>query len=86
MEIDKNWLLPKLERGVCEATGISFEFARSGRGRVHPLAPSIDRRSNRLGYTKRNCRVVAWAFNKAKGEWGEGVFSALARAYLNNGG
>lgn len=52
----------RLEKGICERTGIRFEFITS-----HSLfAPSIDRIKNNLGYTKDNVQIVCCAYNMGK--------------------
>lgn len=63
------WVARKLRRGVCEATGIAFDFAAGfGKGhRFNSFAPSLDRKVSARGYTKRNVKVVCWIYNRAKG-------------------
>lgn len=85
-ELDLDWVAGKIAAGRCEATGIPFVLEHTGRGRPHPFTPSLDQHRAGRGYTKRNTRVVVWAYNRAKSDWGEGVFATLARAYTNHNG
>lgn len=62
-DLTEQWALVKLKRGVCEVTGLPFSYGQSGRC---PWSPSLDRRNNRLGYTKRNTQLVVWSYNAAK--------------------
>lgn len=70
-------ILSRIERGVCEASGLPLQFTAGD-----PLAPSLDRIVPHLGYTKSNVEVVCWAYNQAKNRYREGVFSAVANAYV----
>lgn len=72
-------VLPALLRGVCEATGLPFDF-RSGNRRM-PFVPSIDRIEPVLGYTRGNIQIVVWALNAARGPWGDAVFLQVTDAF-----
>jgi len=65
MNLTIDWLLPKLERGVCERTGLKFDFHSNSRGK-NRLAPSLDRIEPELGYVKGNVVLVIWQYNAAK--------------------
>lgn len=73
-----NDILWQIELGVCAVTGIPFHFA-ANEGR-HPFTPSIDRVDNDLGYVKGNVRVVVWALNAMRGDWGDAVLLQVADA------
>jgi hypothetical protein len=78
-----DWIANKIASGVCEITGIAFDYRRPTRGwRKNPFTPSVDRISSDLGYTKDNCRLVLTAVNIALGQWGDEVFAVIARAYV----
>ena len=82
-DIDEEWLKGKL-KGVCEATGLPFNFNDVKKGYTrNPNTPSIDRIDSSRGYTKDNCRVVIWMFNGAKLEYDDGCFYAMAKAFVN---
>lgn len=68
--------------GRCEVTGNRLHLGRLPRWHRRPLAPSIDRIDSASGYSRSNCRIVCVAVNAAFGEWGEDVFSSLARGYI----
>ena len=63
-DIDFSFIKEKLERGVCEATGIAFVLEAD-----HPYAPSIDRVDSALGYTASNTKVVVHMYNMCKNNW-----------------
>lgn len=66
--ITKEDILPALERGVCEVTGIPFDFSPHPTMNHNPLGPSIDRIDSDKGYTPDNIRIVLWFVNCALGE------------------
>lgn len=71
-------LLPALESGICEATGLRFILERrSGR---NPFSPSVDRIVLERGYVPGNIRVIVWALNAACGDWGEDILKQIVRA------
>jgi len=62
--LDLEWFKERIERGVCEATGLPFVDSDK------PMAPfthSVDRTDPGKGYTKDNCKMVIWIYNAAKG-------------------
>lgn len=66
--------------GVCALSGLPLEFDN----RRHPLTPSIDRIDPRLGYTKNNCRFIAWAVNAMKGSHSDEWVLKIAAAIVAN--
>lgn len=67
--VTREWIAERIERGVCEATGIKFDMNPRADG-VHqnPLAPSLDRMDPAGDYTPDNTQVVIFAYNTAKGQ------------------
>lgn len=62
------WLSERLERGVCEVTGLPFTFVSSKiKGGHRSFTPSLDRTDPSKGYTMDNTKVVCWIYNGAKG-------------------
>jgi hypothetical protein len=59
--LTKAWLLPRIAKLVCEATGVPLRIATGS-----PYTPSVDRKDNSKGYTPANCWVVSWEFNNLK--------------------
>ena len=68
--LDVDWLVDKLEKGVCELTGMSFNLDAPVNESRRVDAPSLDRIDKNKGYTPDNTRVVLWAVNNALGEYG----------------
>lgn len=81
-DLDREWLKPKLDAGVCELTGLPYRNVSSGGYRAHPYAPSLDRKIAGGPYTKDNVRLVLFAVNRAMSDWGEGVFKEIALAFV----
>lgn len=81
-DLSLDWLTPKLEAGICEATGRTLEISERAAG---PWAPSLDRRRAGEGYTKENTQVVIWAYNLAKGPWSDEEFAELSRLLAAGG-
>jgi hypothetical protein len=67
--LKKEDLIPALEKGVCELTGIPFCFQPAlNKKHMNLYAPSVDRIDNNKGYHRDNIRTVLWAVNRAVGE------------------
>jgi hypothetical protein len=69
-DIDSAWVMERLDRGVCEFSGVPFVYETR-----HPCMPSIDRIDPaQPGHMKDNCRVILWGLNGFKGAASEEVF------------
>ena len=69
-DIDHAWVMERLERGVCEISGVPFVYENR-----HPCLPSIDRIDRtQPGHMKANCRMILWGLNAFKGTASEEVF------------
>lgn len=75
-DLTLEWLLPRMEAGICEATGIPFDMEASRGWNT----PSLDQISAGAGYTKSNTRLVIFALNAACGTWGENRLLTIASA------
>ena len=73
-----DWVLNRVATGRCEATGI--KFGKTGT----PWVASLDRKDSNRGYTKDNCWVVCWAFNRAKGKHNNRHLIKLAKGIIKN--
>ena len=82
--LTNEWVRERLEKGVCEMSGIPFHSGPKERNTTSPYSPSIDRIDSSKGYTPENCRVVLWALNAAFGHWGEETFRKIATQWLSN--
>jgi hypothetical protein len=66
--ITQEWVLAKLEAGVCEVSGLPLHMpTRPGIGTRGVFTPSLDRTVPGGDYTPENVRVVCWGYNAAKG-------------------
>ena len=74
-------LQARIDRGVCELTGVAFDWAP---GRKFN-SPSFDRINPREGYTYDNVRVVLNLANAAMGDWGEVVLAQVMSVWLLSG-
>jgi hypothetical protein len=74
-------IVPLLERGVCEVTGLEF-YMGAGEG-SHPMSPSIDRINPNHGYIPSNIKLVVTIYNVAKNVWGDEVLLEFARHLVN---
>lgn len=79
--ITRDWVIERLDAGVCEATGLKFDYAKQG-GRSAPRAPSLDRIDSAGGYTPDNTRVVVFQYNAAKNAWPDGTLVEMCKALL----
>ena len=77
--LTRDWIVEKLEYGLCEATGLQFRFNNSKSSRTPgDYAPSIDRIDNSKGYTQNNCQVVIWAYNGVKNNFNKELIKLIA--------
>jgi predicted nucleic acid-binding Zn ribbon protein len=79
--ISVDWIENKLKIGICEKTGIPFDFIY-GKGRT-AFAPSLDKIVPSLGYTQENTQVVVWIYNTAKNIFTDGDVLYMAKCLLN---
>jgi hypothetical protein len=76
-------VIPALERGVCELTGLSFCLDKPNTGvSTHPHAPSIDRIDSNKDYTKDNIRIVLWAVNAATNQFTDKEMLPILKAMV----
>ena len=87
IDIDEQWIQDRLNKGICEVTGIKFEFMEYGKGKAgfnhHPWTPSVDKIDPNGGYRQSNCQLVVWAYNRAKGLWSEDIMLKLGKGIIN---
>jgi hypothetical protein len=81
--ISKSWFQNKIDNGICELTGLPFDFDFKISGvRCRPYLPSIDRIDCSKGYEENNCRVVLYCVNYSIGDYGltfmQPIFKKLA--------
>lgn len=83
------WILPKLEFGRCEETGIKLDMTTVGGldGKTfadHRAAfiPSLDLVDPDGGYTPANTKLVCWIYNRAKGPYTKKTLVKMAKGLL----
>jgi hypothetical protein len=83
-DLDRQFVREKLEGGVCELSGLRIERAAPGKRRTHPYAPSLDRIKPELGYIKSNVRLICFAVNRARSDWGDEVLLTIASGLVKH--
>ena len=65
----------------CAVSGARFDLSANVERLYsrNPMAPSLDRINNLLGYSPENVRIVSWRVNVAINEWGLESFVAMCR-------
>jgi hypothetical protein len=81
-DITDDWILKKIQRGHCEATGIEFDLSLGHHHR--PFAPSIDKIDPAKPYVESNCQIVCFIYNAAKGGGSHDDVVKLASAVCNS--
>jgi hypothetical protein len=81
-DLDREFIARKLSNGVCELSGLPIERVSPGEYRTHPFAPSLDRIIPANGYLKSNVRLVCFAVNRARSDWGDEVLLKIAAALV----
>lgn len=69
--ITQTWVQEKIDKGVCELTGIAFSLESEETTKNNPYSPSLDRiDSKNKNYTPDNVRVVLSFINVALSDLG----------------
>ena len=71
-----DWLIHKIDTGVCELTKLPFTLSKT-ESLHNPFGPSLDRIDNKKGYTEDNVRIVLWCVNRSLGEDGLKVMKPI---------
>ena len=68
--ITSDWIIERIEKGICEATGDKLTTQTK-----QPNTASLDRIDpNNPDYTPENSRIVTWQFNNMKGAYTDEEF------------
>ena len=78
-EISKARIWIALKIGVCERTGIPFDFTLPNDTNFNPFTPSIDKINSKKGYTNDNIQIVCTVYNLGKGEMSDEQFIEFCR-------
>lgn len=71
-DLDKEWFERRLGAGLCELSGLAFDFSAPVKGGPRIAGgPSVDRINAKKGYTKDNCRLILWWLNRALSNLGD---------------
>jgi hypothetical protein len=68
-----------LKRGVCQLSGLSFDFSK---GPPKPNSPSIDRIDTTKAHNWGNVQVICWALNCLFQQWGEEASIPIVQAWI----
>lgn len=82
-EITSNFIKEKIEKGICEKSGLKFDLSYV-ETRRNPFAPSVDRIDSNGGYTVENTQIVCSMYNAGKNEHDELDFIAMCLAVAEN--
>jgi len=80
--LTQEWIKAKLDVGICEVTGIPFEY-NVGQGighKTNSFSPSLDRISQKGDYTPENVRLTCWIYNRARGAFPDADFDRMLKA------
>lgn len=83
-DLDREFLREKLARGKCELSGLTLQRVAPGGYRTHPYAPSLDRIEPAAGYVKSNVRLVCFAVNRARSDFGDEVLLTVASGLVKH--
>lgn len=81
--LDLEFILDKLTIGVCEVTGIPFNYDKPNGITCNKFSPSLDRVDNNTGYIKSNVQVVIWQYNLMKGQISDNELLEICQAVVN---
>lgn len=81
-DLTVEWYMERLNRGVCEVTGLPMYFNHDYGNAADWHQPSIDRINPGGDYTKKNCRLVCRIFNNAKAHYSEDILYDMCKSYL----
>jgi hypothetical protein len=83
-DLTTDWLLEKLDKGICEVTGLPMTVNING-GKGHknnPFSPSIDRINQKGNYVEENCRITIWIYNRARGAFPDDSFDLMIESLM----
>jgi len=83
-DLNMEWLLEKMNKGICELTGLPFDYTVIAKNKQSPFGPSLDRVDSSKGYTQDNTRVVVVIANLAKNSWTAEIVKKFASALLTH--
>lgn len=83
-DLPKWYIESMLIVGVCQRTGIPFDFSRPKNGlNYNPYSPSLDQKIAGAGYVFGNVEVVCTAYNLAKNQMTNDQFVEFCKLVVN---
>lgn len=82
-ELDIKWVIERLEKGICELSGLKFSDENPTKATISPYTPSIDKVIPKDGYTKDNSRMICFIINQAKRDWNDDILINVSKAITN---
>ena len=83
-DLSREFIEKKLEAGACELSGIQFVRMPQRQHRAHPFAPSLDKIDPTKGYVDGNVRMLCFAVNQARSDFGDEVLLTVAAALVKH--
>lgn len=78
---DQLFELWKAQRGKCAVTKLEMK-SQTGGNTYTPYSVSLDRKNSKLGYTKKNVRLICMAVNTFRGQMSDGEMLTIAKAIV----
>lgn len=79
-DVSREKITEIVSKGVCQRSGVAFDFSIPNGKSINAFAPSIDKIDRNKGYRNDNVQIVAWCYNSGKGEMSDGEFIAFCKA------
>ena len=80
--LSRQFVEAKLDYDRCEISGLPLVRESPGKYRTHPLTPSLDRINPSMGYVEGNVRLVCFAVNRARSDFGDDFLFEMAKAIV----
>jgi hypothetical protein len=78
--LELHHVIEMLSVGVCQRTGVEFEYENTVGGTQSPYAPSLDRIDRNGIYEPGNVQIVCFWYNAAKQQWPEHITIELCKS------
>jgi len=83
VSITFEWVMEKLNKGICEITNIPFDLSATDKYTINPYAPSLDRIDPKnKQYSPENTRVILASVNTSLNQYGEQTMLPILKAMI----